>query len=463
MKVDGVAQAFSLHIDRDSLAYRTARWLDRKVADDDEVPNHDLLCLLGRHLYQLLFPVDLDRDPGLLTDSEKHLQDARRQFEQNFPDPLKATGTALRVGLGFEPEASKLAQLPWEFLYRPTRTGGYFLAGRHTELALTRFASAQPESLPTIDGDLTILPVVSNPAIGGLSAIPATLLPDIGALASGVGGVKVLQVARNPRWTQLQERIEKDEPHVVHIVSHGEKNALWFRAAGVGEAMALDASSVADVFGSHTPLLVVLASCESAAGESTNDYWFEESASVIESLVNRGIHAVVAMRYRISAESAKIFTEAFYKAVFSGQRVDQAVEAARAELAGETADRPDKGGTYHTRAFGTPVVYVGGSFELLPLAPSGAGATGPGTAPISTPTSDKCPRCGTPIYPPRQLCLGCGLKFICPRCKVPLPTLVVSEDAYGNKRYTERCGTIECGEVFEQPPWNPAKERAIAG
>lgn len=459
MRVAGVARKYDLRIDRHGLAYDTALWLNSKVAEDDEVSNHPLLCLLGRHLYALLFPVELDRDRDLLAPADQQAFDAREQFEESFPDPLRPGERPLRVGLGFEPEASGLAQLPWEFLYRPTRDGGYFLAGRHTQLALTRFASAQPESLPAIDGDLTVLPVVSDPPGREFRPIPATLLPDVKGLASGVKGVKVLDVVRSPRWTQLKGQIEGDRPHIVHIVSHGEPSALWFRAGGGGGGgMLMPASAVADLFDTHTPLLVVLASCDSAAGKEAKDRWFEESASVIEGLVNRRIPAVVAMRYRISAGAAKTFTDAFYGAVFSGERIDHAVERARAALAGETTEQEG----YRTRAFGTPVVYVGGDFQLIPRPPAGTGATGVGTGPISTPLPDECPRCDTRIFPDTEVCVVCGLYFICPHCHSRLPTLVAGVEPNGAKRFTVRCGKLNC-KPFEHPPWNPAREGAIAG
>ena len=67
-------------------------------------------------------------------------------------------------------------------------------------------------------------------------------------------------------------------------------------------------------------------------------------------LVQRGVPAVVAMQYKVSITTGKLFLQHFYKAVAARKPVDWAVQYARNAIAIKVGR--------HTRDFATPVLYM---------------------------------------------------------------------------------------------------------
>jgi hypothetical protein len=79
--------------------------------------------VLGEHLYQIVFPGDVGTG-----------------FTRSYEE-AQAAGQPLRVMLNFGENASDLAALPWEFLYRHNDAGASFYLATATQLVLSRVLS----------------------------------------------------------------------------------------------------------------------------------------------------------------------------------------------------------------------------------------------------------------------------------------------------------------------------------
>src|SRR5436305_4808939 len=115
---DGAESKGEVKVDnlrRDTIAI-FEEWLSRgKVSQRRE------LEVLGRHLYEMVFNGDVGKF------FEKYLEEAQKAKRR------------LVVRLSFGEEAADLADLPWEYLYKPT-PNSYFLS-TNVDLVLSRYIS----------------------------------------------------------------------------------------------------------------------------------------------------------------------------------------------------------------------------------------------------------------------------------------------------------------------------------
>jgi len=91
--------------------------------------------------------------------------------------------------------------------------------------------------------------------------------------------------------------------------------------------------------------LVSLATCESAKSDSPKGF-----LGIAPKIVQKGVPAVVAMRYSVLISTAEIFIEEFYNAIAERKPVDWAVQWARNQVA------LDRG--LDNREFATPVLFM---------------------------------------------------------------------------------------------------------
>ena len=91
--------------------------------------------------------------------------------------------------------------------------------------------------------------------------------------------------------------------------------------------------------------LVSLATCESAKSNSPKGF-----LGIAPKIVQKGVPAVVAMRYSVLISTAEIFIEEFYNAIAERKPVDWAVQWARNQVA--------LGRGLDNREFATPVLFM---------------------------------------------------------------------------------------------------------
>jgi hypothetical protein len=264
-----------------------------------------------------------------------------------------------------------LLGLPWELMR--DSAGPVALAG-----GISR-------SLPVADGAgtlevpggmLRVLMVISRPAGAsdvGYQMVARPLLERLEA----VRGEVELTVLRPPAFDALRDVVRQAADagapyHVVHFDGHG---AMPGRAAGSGPGTGrppmmtglgegvlafekpgggsdlVKASQVAAVLAAGKVPVVVLNACQSGAVGK------ELEASVATALLQAGCAAVVAMAYSVYAVAAAEFMAAFYEALFSGERVGQAVGAGRRRLFSHDG-RPSPKGDMPLADWLVPVHYL---------------------------------------------------------------------------------------------------------
>lgn len=269
-------------------------------------------------------------------------------------------GLRLRLRLTDCPE---LADLPWEYLYDP-RTHGFLALSEWTPLV--RYLELPGRVRPlAVRPPLRVLVLVAAPSDYPELDVEAEWEKLRDALQDLEDAGRV-QVERLPAGTlaDLQKQLWRGDYHVFHYIGHGGYDP----AAGDGVLVLEDArgrgqhvsgEDIGSLLHDHRTLrLAVLNSCEGARGGWTDPY-----SGTAQSLVRRGVPAVVAMQFEITDEAAITFGHTLYEAVADGFPLDAAVAAAR------TAVRHQP----NPVEWGTPVLYLrapdGRVFDLTPAEP----------------------------------------------------------------------------------------------
>jgi CHAT domain len=402
----------------------------------------ELLKVVGSLLFQLLFVGDL----------RPAVAQALGRFERNEID-------LLRIKLSFEGRHQAwLARLPWEYLHTPPGdrlfdSAGVFLSRRAELMLSRRLDSARPRQL----GDtrpLTVLLVSPNPRSAGAETRESELLGRVDAsrivqkfeeLASKHRIVleKLIDDApdypvENPRWVTraaLKQVMRRRSPVIVHFLGHGRNyegmgQLLFSRADGSPDW--IEADDFSKAIESPSLKLAFLQACESALPDP-----YVPFSGVAMRLAASGLPAVVAMQYRIKAELALAFTEAFYDELLLGNSaIDVAVEAGR-ERIDDQMDERDR------LAFGLPVVYLASHDGMLI---DDRGRSEPPVDRQDTRDPPPCPRCtAIPHRDDAMFCQECRLQLRCSTCadrrRFPDPV---------RDRFCDECNT-----PIHQPPWEP--------
>lgn len=345
-------------------------------ADFVHLPVPDTFKVLGEHLYRLAFPGDVG------------------SMFVAAHDEARTTGATLRVVLSIkDAEAERwLADLPWEFLYRPD-PNGFFLAAE-SSFVLSRFldyregrADIVPHPLP-----LKVLSVVAVPSASadvGLDAIRAAAWELAATLQSDPNRVVVESVP----WERLAPgRAEgKDVIHVIGVAraSGGTMEIDLPGSAGQSEQeiVRLAEAPTPRPAGWQPPRLVVLHLLEANPFDYAATFGDHARA-----LVRKGVPAVLAMQYPMPPGEMVGFATAFYDALSRGTPVDEAVQGARGRFRQQPAGATD-------RLFGAPVLYLQAADSRLVPPPGPTPAPEPATTPAPVPA----PPVETPV---RSLRMG---------------------------------------------------------
>ncbi|RLC12891.1 MAG: hypothetical protein DRI57_17230, partial [Deltaproteobacteria bacterium] len=289
------------------------------------------LKFCGKRLYDIVFPPKIHT---LLSQSEAVARERKQK---------------IRIRLTIEPDS--LASLPWELTYREER--GYFLSqnpstvlSHYLDMPLQQNPMKRPESF------LNMLLIIANPSD------QTPLDPDkwekiiTSALykQTEAGKIKIRTVKKATR-KEISKALLEVQPDIVQFVGHGiyheGKGYLAMVDNQTGETWKVDDERFSTMFLGADDLLrlVCLATCESAKSDSPKGF-----LGIAPQIVQKGIPAVVAMRYSILISTAEIFLEEFYQAIAERKPVDWAVQWARNQVS------LDKG--LDNREFATPVLFM---------------------------------------------------------------------------------------------------------
>jgi len=275
---------------------------------------------------------------------------------------VERAGGRLRIVLRLHPP--ELAVLPWELLFSE-HYGGYLCR----RSAMVRYVDAPEPVRPlTVAPPLRVLGMTALP--GDLAALDAdTEQRRLQQLLAPLQARRLIAVDWVPgqSWEAAQEALYAG-CQVFHFIGHGGFDED--RGEGViafaderGHRQMVGASALADLLSVADPMprLVILNSCQTAAGADT-DVFSSTAATLV-----RTVPAVVAMQFAVTDDAAAVFSRAFYQALVHNRGVDEAVRAGRIALTGWNPG---------TLEWVTPVLYLRSRDSRL------FDLTGPGAAPV---------------------------------------------------------------------------------
>lgn len=284
------------------------------------------LMRLGTYLYQMLFT---------------------GQVRGHFAEivwPLLSPTTTLTISLAFQASDSKrisqAAALPWEFLYYP-QGNGTFLATDSRCRFVRRWQETwpQPDLLPEQSHLRVLLAHLQPEDASPVSLVRiGNVLQELGEERGGKRPLIPL-ILSNPTPIALADNLNNIRPHILHLLLHGrfsEDGTRFGFVDGAGQTRWYGDRSLAALFSTHRPQLVILQAC--AGGQLSALRSFANGAAW---LVREAIPAVVAMQYPITNEVGWEFTEQLYKALADGQNVATAVQRGRQHLAHYDLSLPD--------------------------------------------------------------------------------------------------------------------------
>ena len=284
-------------------------------------------------------------------------------------DEVERRGEGLRIRLRFS-DAPELASLPWEFLFSES-SDQFLVLSAWTPIVRYLDLTQRIEPL-TVNGPLRILAMISSPhdypaldVSEEWRRIESALVPliDQGAVA--------IERADNATLLELQHRLRKADYHIFHFLGHGgfderSGDGVLVLEDGQNRSRLVTGRDLGTILRDHRSLrLAVLNACEGARASETDPF-----SGAAQSLVRKGIPAVVAMQFEITDDAAITFAQEFYGAIADAYPVDAAIGEARRAIFGLGNDIE----------WGTPVVYLRGDGRLFDVDPSAAPAVAPGVA-----------------------------------------------------------------------------------
>ncbi len=234
-----------------------------------------------------------------------------------------------------------LAELPWELLCDPDRSGNQgFLALRRPLMRLSNGLTIAPPS--PIESPLRLLLLISSPPVLGESA-SIDVESERAAVEQAVremreAGFLHLFVEDIVTPKRVEHHLAHFRPHIIHYIGHGEYDQvdggriLW--EDDQGNELWFSAKRMASVLRSRDLHAVVLHACETARGNTRAEVY-----SLASTLAQAGLPAILAQQANFTYKSSPLASQAWYKALIAGKDMASALLAVRQALSQE--ERPD--------------------------------------------------------------------------------------------------------------------------
>ena len=275
---------------------------------------------------------------------------------QRSLDAVERRGEGLRIRLRFS-DTPELASLPWEFLYNED-SDEFLVLSAWTPIIRYLDLTQTIEPL-TVTGPVRILVMISGP-----EDYPSLDVEEewrrIERSLAGLIDAGAVMVTRTEGATllDLQRALRQHDYHIFHFLGHGgfdekaDDGVLVLENENHRSRLAAG-RDLGTILHDHRSLrLAVLNACEGARASDSDPF-----SGAAQSLVRKGIPAVVAMQFEITDDAAIAFAQEFYSAIADALPVDAAIGEARRAIFGLGNDIE----------WGTPVVYLRGDGQLFTI------------------------------------------------------------------------------------------------
>ncbi len=219
--------------------------------------------------------------------------------------------------LAFEPGATALLRLPWEYVTGPD---GCPLAAQRP-LARRILGLELPPRPPRPDGPPRLLTVIAEPADQvrfGARRVHDFLLDQLRPLAEkGLLAADFLPPVASP--TTLKQALMSKHYDILHFVGHGHLGGLILEGEA-GESVPIEAGKLRSLIRGRGVRLILLTSCLTGAVED------DLSSGLATTLVEAGVSGVVALQFPALVQEALEFVGDIYRAM-SGQWRSSIAEA----------------------------------------------------------------------------------------------------------------------------------------
>ena len=236
-------------------------------------------------------------------------------------------GLRIRLRLSGAPT---LINIPWELLF-DTANKNYLGLSVHTPIIRKLDLATQPE-IRQAQSVLQVLVMISSPTdYQSLNVASEWEHINTATLSLQQSG-RIVLTRVEPTLTDLQQQLRKGKGkyHIFHYIGHGGFDRINNDGVLVLENQQkkghqVNGQYLGTILCDETNLqLVLLNSCSGGRTSVTDPF-----AGVGQSLLQKGVPAVIAMQFEITDEAAITFSRAFYEALIEGYPIDSAVTEAR--------------------------------------------------------------------------------------------------------------------------------------
>jgi formylglycine-generating enzyme required for sulfatase activity len=239
----------------------------------------------------------------------------------------KSQGKGLRVRLGFS-DAPTLIDIPWELLF-DSDNKLYVALSSHTPV-IRKLDLAHLPTIRQVEGCLQILVMISSPKDHPPLDVDREW-DQINQATQTLQETKRITLTRiEPSLLSLQREVRRGDFHIFHFIGHGG----FSQASNDGVLVLEDANQKGDLISGqqlgailHDESSLQLAFLNSCHGGRTSVS--DPFAGVGQSLLQKGMPAVIAMQFEITDEAAINFSSEFYNALADGCSIETAMTEAR--------------------------------------------------------------------------------------------------------------------------------------
>ena len=189
------------------------------------------------------------------------------------------------------------------------------------------------------------------------------LIDAVGSFEATGGQPKiVIEFLDTASLAEINEALRKHQHDILHISGHGSYNpqvnqGVLHLENEDGNHCEVLGKELGETLRPHQCVkLLILSACETAIAGN----------GVMEQLAEFGLPSIIAMRFSVTDEGAKIFTTALYEALIKAETLTQAIAQAREQLwdyVKQAREREPK--RPHLAEWFTPVVYLNQYTEAL--------------------------------------------------------------------------------------------------